>query len=146
MDARPLRMGDIVTEPLKILHIEDDFADAMLLQHGLCDAGGYHVEIEVVRSLFDARFKLKSRTYDLIVIDLRLPDSVDPVDTVRTAEALARGTPILVLTGSARVDAEAIGRHVTLLDKNDVFNGKDPTAGPRLLEKIQEAASDALRL
>ncbi|TRO97049.1 response regulator [Glycocaulis profundi] len=135
-----------MVEPLKILHIEDDFADAMLLNHAMCDAGGYHVEIEVVRSLFDARFKLKSRTYDLIVIDLRLPDSVDPVDTVRTAETLAKGTPILVLTGSARVDAKAIGEHIMLLDKNDYFNTRDTAAPGRLLAKVQEAAEDMLRL
>jgi DNA-binding response OmpR family regulator len=135
-----------MVEPLKILHIEDDFADAMLLNHAMCDAGGYHVEIEVVRSLFDARFKLRSRTYDLIVIDLRLPDSVDPVDTVRTAETLAKGTPILVLTGSARVDAKAIGEHIMLLDKNDYFNTRDTAAPGRLLTKVQEAAEDMLRL
>jgi DNA-binding response OmpR family regulator len=135
-----------MVEPLKILHIEDDFADAMLLNHAMCDAGGYHVEIEVVRSLFDARFKLRSRTYDLIVIDLRLPDSVDPVDTVRTAETLAKGTPILVLTGSARVDAKAIGEHIMLLDKNDYFNTRDTAAPGRLLTTVQEAAEDMLRL
>lgn len=143
---RVSRMGKNMVEPLKILHIEDDFADAMLLNHAMCDAGGYHVEIEVVRSLFDARFKLKSRTYDLIVIDLRLPDSVDPVDTVRTAETLAKGTPILVLTGSARVDAKAIGEHIMLLDKNDYFNTRDTAAPGRLLAKVQEAAEDMLRL
>lgn len=135
-----------MVEPLKILHIEDDFADAMLLQHGLTDAGGYHVEIEVCRSLYDAKFKLKAKTYDLVVIDLRLPDSVDPLDTVRTAEKLANGTPVMVLTGSARVDAEAIGAHILTLDKNDYFNGKDASAGPRLLEKVQEAAGVALHL
>jgi DNA-binding NtrC family response regulator len=139
-------MGKNMVEPLKILHIEDDFADAMLLNHAICDAGGYHVEIEVVRSLFDARFKLKSRSYDLIVIDLRLPDSVDPVDTVRTAETLAKGTPVLVLTGSARVDAKAIGEHIMLLDKNDYFNTRDAEAPGRLLAKVQEAAEDLLRL
>lgn len=134
------------TQTLRVLHVEDDFADAMLLQQALCDAGGYEFELEVVRTLSDAKRKLARRQYDLIIVDLRLPDSIDPSDTVRTAEKIAGRTPVLILTGSARVDAEALGPHLMILDKNEFFNGKDRTASFRLMRKVQDAANDALHL
>ncbi|MGP1275223.1 MAG: response regulator [Caulobacterales bacterium] len=134
------------TQTLRVLHVEDDFADAMLLQQALCDAGGYEFELEVVRTLGDAKRKLAKRQYDLIIVDLRLPDSIDPSDTVRTAEKIARGTPLLILTGSARVDSEALGGHLTILDKNEFFNGKDRTASFRLMRTVQDTANDALHL
>ncbi len=135
-----------MSQTLRVLHVEDDFADAMLLQQALRDAGGYDLELEVVRTLNDAKRKLARRTYDLMIVDLRLPDSVDPADTVRTTERIANGTPVLILTGSARVDAEALGAHLTILDKNEFFNGKDRTASFRLLREVQDAAEDALHL
>lgn len=135
-----------MSEPLRVLHVEDDFADAMLLQHALCDAGGYDVELEVVRTLRDARAKLSRRGYDLIIADLRLPDSRNPNETVELIEEHANGAPILVLTGSAGVDAERVGPHVTLLDKNHFFHGRDEEKSLELMEKVRNAADDALML
>ncbi|WP_421856120.1 response regulator [Oceanicaulis sp.] len=109
-------------QPLSVLHVEDDFADAMLLQHVLCDAGGYDMELQVVRTLRDARFKLSRNSYDLIIADLRLPDSTRPNETVSLLEQQAKGTPILVLSGSAGVDSHGTGDQVKFLDKNDFLN------------------------
>lgn len=131
---------------LRVLHIEDDLADAMLLQHALHDAGAHDIELEVVRSLRDARCKLERAAYDLIILDLRLPDSASPIDTVRTAEKHAGATPMMILTGSAGVDAETVGGHISLLDKNEFFHGKDPGRSHRLIEQVREAADGALRI
>lgn len=109
-------------QSLSVLHVEDDFADAMLLQHALCDAGGYDMELQVVRTLRDARFKLSRKTYDLIIADLRLPDSTQPSETVNLLERQANGTPILVLSGSAGIDLQSSGDQVKFLDKNDFLN------------------------
>lgn len=109
-------------QSLSVLHVEDDFADAMLLQHALCDAGGYDMELQVVRTLRDARFKLSRKTYDLIIADLRLPDSTQPSETVNLLERQAKGTPILVLSGSAGIDLQSSGDQVKFLDKNDFLN------------------------
>ena len=135
-----------MTDNLKVLHIEDDLADAMLLQHALHDGGAFDIEIEVTRTLRDARHKLERSGYDLVILDLRLPDSASPVDTVRTAEKHANGTPLLVLTGSAGVDAETVGPHITLLDKNRCFHGRDRKRSVRLLEQVRDAADDALHI
>ena len=136
---------------MRVLHVEDDFADAMLLQHALCDAGAYDFDLEVVRTLHDARFKLARRRFDLVIADLRLPDSVNPNATVAQLEKHAAGAPILVLTGSAGVDAEKIGPSVTVLDKNAYFHNRDDRKSRALLEKVRSAiegedGADALML
>lgn len=131
---------------LKVLHIEDDFADAMLLQHALHEAGAFDLVLEVVRTLKDARLRLERKSYDLIILDLRLPDSVNPEDTVRTTERAAGQTPILVLTGSARVDASAIGPHIMMLDKNEFFHGRDREKSKDLLKQVRVAVDGALHI
>jgi len=135
-----------MTNPLKVLHIEDDLADAMLLQHALHDGGAFDIEIEVTRTLRDARYKLSRNSYDLIILDLRLPDSASPADTVKTAEKHANGTPLLVLTGSAGVDADTVGPHIKLLDKNEFFHGKKKARSAQLLDQVRDAADDALHI
>ena len=127
-------------QSMRVLHVEDDFADAMLLQHALCDAGAYDFELEVVRTLRDARTKLAKRRFDLIIADLRLPDSPDPNATVAHLEAHAAGAPILVLTGSVGVDADKIGPAVTVLDKNALFHKRDDRKSRALLTQVREAA------
>ena len=135
-----------MTDNLRILHVEDDFADAMLLQQALCDAGAFDLELEVARTLSDAKRKLTHRVYDLILLDLRLPDSIAPTDTLKRVEKSAKGTPILVLTGSASFDADKLNADVTVLDKNAFFDGKRTTEVARLIQSLRDAAGDALRL
>ena len=38
-------------QALSVLHVEDDFADAMLVQHAVCEAGDLDIEFEVARTL-----------------------------------------------------------------------------------------------
>lgn len=126
---------------LNVLHVEDDFADAMLLQQALRDAGGYALTMEVVRTLRDAAFKLRRSAYDLIIADLRLPDSSDPNETVGLLQKHAGEAPILVLSGSVGIDADKIGRDITLLDKNLYFDGRASKRGAELLNRVLEAAT-----
>ncbi|MGY6628837.1 MAG: response regulator [Oceanicaulis sp.] len=130
-----------MSQGLSVLHVEDDFADAMLLQHALCDAGGYALNFEVVRTLRDAAFKLRRRTYDLIIADLRLPDSSDPNETVGILQNDAGEAPILVLSGSIGIDAGKIGAEITLLDKNLYFDGRGSKRGAELLNRVMDAAT-----
>lgn len=125
---------------LRVLYIEDDLADAMLLQHAVHDAGADDIDLEVVRTLHEARHKLGRKTYDLVVLDLRLPDSADPSDTVKTAQKHAGDTPLVVLTGSAGVDAETVGPDIQLLDKNKFFHGTGTTKNLRLVQHLRAAS------
>ena len=126
---------------LNVLHVEDDFADAMLLQQALRDAGAYALNFEVVRTLRDAGFKLRRREYDLIIADLRLPDSSDPNETVGLLQNDAGEAPILVLSGSIGIDAGKIGAEITLLDKNLYFDGRGSKRGAELLNRVMVAAT-----
>lgn len=132
----------------RVLHVEDDFADAMLFQHALCEAGAYDYEIIVVRSLHDAAAKLAKRKFDLVIADLRLPDSRDPNATVRALQKSAGDTPIVVLTGSAGVDAEQFfeageRQDITVLDKNTYFHARSEDRHKALLGKIRGAVAQA---
>ncbi|MGJ3232066.1 MAG: response regulator [Oceanicaulis sp.] len=129
-----------MTREMSVLHVEDDFADAMLFQHALHDAGALNVEMEVARTLRDARLKLDRKRFDLIIADLRLPDSRDPNETVSMLERHAGGSPILVLTGSAGVDEERLKPRITVLDKNAFFHNRDDRKSRALFAKVLDAS------
>ncbi|MCW5725490.1 MAG: response regulator [Maricaulaceae bacterium] len=106
---------------LKVLHVEDDFADALLVQNAVCEAGDFDIAFTVARTLKEARRRLKSGIYDLVLLDLRLPDSLNPKETIGAVTALSGDIPVLVLSGSTRIDAEALPDGVKWLDKNEHF-------------------------
>lgn len=116
---------------LRVLHVEDDFADALLVQNAVCESGDFDIGFEVARDLRDARKKLKRQSYDLVLLDLRLPDSINPEDTLTTMQGLCPDTPIVILSGSVRVDRTTIPDGVPLLDKNEHLSGRHmPDARP----------------
>jgi CheY-like chemotaxis protein len=111
-------MGD---QALRVLHVEDDFADAMLVQHAVCEAGDFGISFEVVRTLREAKLRMQAGGFDLILLDLRLPDSVHPTETLEVARNCAGDTPVLVLSGSMAVDRDHLGDEIASLDKNASF-------------------------
>ena len=124
---------------LKVLHIEDDFGDAMLLQHALYDADAIDLSLEVVRTLREARVKLAKQNFDLIIADLRLPDSSDPKSTLAQLRREAPSTPTLVLTGTIGVDAEKLGVDVPVLDKNNFFHRRTDEKTQALVTQVRGA-------
>ncbi len=91
--------------PVKILLVEDSSSDAALLcecltQNGLGDFAFQHTE-----TLTDALALLRSTPFDLLLLDLSLPDSTGP-DTYLRARSAAPHLPIVVLTG---VQNEEVG-------------------------------------
>lgn len=127
---------------LNVLHVEDDFADALLVQNNVFESGDYDIGFEVVRDLRDARRKLKNKRYDLVLLDLRLPDSINPDDTLTTMQGLCPSTPIVVLCGSMRVDSGAISSEVNQLDKNEYLCGRTAGQQQSLAQILRMSASD----
>lgn len=125
---------------LRVLHVEDDFADALLVQHAVCEAGDLDITFEVARTLKDAKRCMARNNYDLILLDLRLPDSVHPADTVETTRACAGNTPMLILSGSTSVDASQLPEDVACLDKNESFRASCGDVPIHLAHMIREAA------
>ena len=131
----------MTNQSLRVLHVEDDFADALLVQHALCEAGEFDINIEVASTLKEARRKLISQNFDLILLDLRLPDSMNPIDTLESTRCCCGDTPLLVLSGSIGVDGDCLPDNVIRIDKNKSFRNMSGSAPNRLAATIRQTAT-----
>ncbi|MEB3159973.1 MAG: response regulator, partial [Synechocystis sp.] len=83
---------------LHILLIEDNAAEARLLQEILKGATKATFEFCHVKRLTEALIKLKDQdNFDIILLDLTLPDS-QGLDSLPKLQQLPRSLPIVVLT------------------------------------------------
>jgi serine phosphatase RsbU (regulator of sigma subunit) len=89
--------GSAVGRPFSVLLVEDDRADAVLVEELIVDSGA---DIQVVwsPSIQDAERRLKASRPDCILLDLNLPDAdgIKALDQVAKQDATM---PIVVLTG-----------------------------------------------
>jgi len=90
---------------VKILLVEDSPSDAALLQESLTQNRLGEFEFTHVECWAEAAAQLKERPFDVLLLDLSLPDS-DGRETFVRARAEAPQLPIVVLTGVAD---EAVG-------------------------------------
>ena len=88
----------------RILLIEDNPGDARLLREMLKEEGAKGIELTQVSAMKDAEEKLATLAFDVILLDLGLPDA-DGLGAVRRAHAAAPHVPVVVLTG---LDDEAL--------------------------------------
>jgi len=127
---------------LRVLHVEDDFADAILVQNACCEAGDFEIEFEVARTLKDAKRKLGQGFYNLVLLDLRLPDSLNPSHTLETTMSACGETPVMVLTGSMTVDLGHLPSDIPSFDKNASLSCMDGRPPVHLAGLIREAAEN----
>ncbi len=85
--------------PIAVLLVEDNPGDARLLREELADAAGDEFRVTHVGRLSDALRSVGEARYDVILLDLSLPDS-EPSETVRRLHDGEPGAPIVVLTGT----------------------------------------------
>ncbi len=86
------------TTPIKILLIEDNLGDARLIEIMLRDAGTQPYEVTSTDTFQKGIELLKQSAYDLVLLDLSLPDSFG-IDTITNANLSVPYVPIIVLTG-----------------------------------------------
>lgn len=86
-----------VPNSLKILVVEDDAGDVLLLKEALKHAYS-DFEFWHVRTVMEAYDLLQKRRPDVVILDLSLPDGVG-VEVVHKMHACAMQIPIVVLTG-----------------------------------------------
>jgi len=84
---------------IRLLLVEDNAADARVVERHLKDAGLNNVTSDWVQTAADAIERLEKVEYDLILLDLGLPDA-SGLQALRALRAVADLTPIIVLTGS----------------------------------------------
>jgi PAS domain S-box-containing protein len=87
------------TDPIRILLVEDSPTDADLLRQTLSPASVDRFELTWVERLEEALARLRQQSFDVLLLDLSLPDSSGP-ETFRRARNAAPELPIVVLTGS----------------------------------------------
>jgi PAS domain S-box-containing protein len=79
--------------------VEDNEADARVVERHLKDAGLNQVTSDGVQTAAAAAERLQTVEYDLVLLELGLPDATG-LQALRARRAVADLTPIIVLTGS----------------------------------------------
>jgi diguanylate cyclase (GGDEF)-like protein/PAS domain S-box-containing protein len=89
----------MISKALKLLLlVEDNPGDARLLREMLNEAGAHKTEMTQVESMGEAERHLAAALFDIILLDLGLPDA-QGLEAVRRARAIAPRVPLVVLTG-----------------------------------------------
>lgn len=89
--------------PVNVLLIEDNKADAALVQRRLKGATHLAFKVDAVEWLSSGLTALQNRDYDVILLDLTLPDSTG-IDTVIAVVRQAPNIPVIVLSGHEDLD------------------------------------------
>jgi len=115
---------------IKILLIEDNPEDAYLIEEHLEEFANFSYEFKNVRTLNEALSVLKEQPYDVVLLDLGLPDS-DGVNTYLSVHNKNPLVPIIILTG---LNDGKVGSYALKAGAHD-FLVKGKTEG-RLLQII----------
>ena len=111
-----------------ILAIEDDWTVRTVLEHALASAGH---DVEVVSGVVDGRRRLSDARYDVILLDLNLPDGngLDFLRDIRREHG--NEVSVLVLSGMRQEDAVVQGLQ---LGADDYVT--KPFSPPELLARV----------
>ncbi|MEO0442853.1 MAG: GGDEF domain-containing response regulator, partial [Pseudomonadota bacterium] len=83
---------------VSILHVEDSKADYLFIDEQLRGNIRFNYRVENANCLASAESKLANKDYDIMFLDLSLPDS-SGIDTLQTIRQNHPNIPIIVLTG-----------------------------------------------
>ncbi len=94
---------------IKILLIEDNPGDAYLIEEHLGEFANFSYEFKNVGTLNEVLSILKEQPYDVILLDLGLPDS-DGVNTYLSVHNKNPLVPIIILTGlnDGKIESHAL--------------------------------------
>ena len=120
-------------EHIQILLFEDNSADADLVNEYL-ELSNLSFDILLVKRLADGLQALKDRAFDLLLLDLSLPDS-SGMDTLKAVSAVAEDEVIIVLTGA---DDEQLSLEALQAGAQD-YLFKDRLSGEVLRRSIRYA-------
>ena len=107
-------------KPIEILLFEDNLGDAGLIEEMLEESEGVYL-LKVVETLEEGLVLLKDHFFDVILLDLGLPDS-DGIDTLIDVHKISTKTPIIVLTG---LNNEEIGIFAVKIGAQDYLIKKE---------------------
>jgi pilus assembly protein CpaE len=123
-------------EVLKVLLVEDNPVSAQLAKAMLGHIDASAFDVQTAGSLMDALDLLGNGGFDVILLDLSLPDS-DGIGTLTTIRVHAPHIPVLVLTGS---DNEALANSALQHGAQD-YLVKGQFDGPSLARALRYAVT-----
>src|SRR5690606_24712263 len=83
---------------MRVLLIEDNPGDALLIREMLRDARDIDLALQICTTLADGLQELSERRFDVILLDIDLPDS-HGMETVSRLLSRHPANPVVVLTG-----------------------------------------------
>ena len=128
-------------QTIRILLVEDNEADVHLVEAFLDQSLGAAFVLNHVGRLSDGLNRLKREVFDIVLLDLHLPDSTG-LDTFRAVYAQASRVPIVVLSG---IEDEADARAAVRAGADD-YLVKGKTDGYLLARSLQFSIERAARL
>src|SRR5580692_11585961 len=84
---------------IRLLLVEDNPGDAQLLTEELLSLPSQYFEITHVESFSEALKRLRLPAYDIVFLDLNLPDSFG-LETLERFQGQPHHLPVIVLTGT----------------------------------------------
>jgi len=124
--------GGAHDQPMRVLLIEDDEGDALIVEDELAESGA-PISVRRGRTLAEAR-ALGFAGFDCVLLDLNLPDA-SGLDALRAVRAAAPDLAVLVLTG---LDDERRGIEAVAAGAQD-YLVKGGTSGPVLHRSLRYA-------
>ncbi len=119
---------------MDVLLIEDTTSDAVLIRAHLERAAGKSIRVVHAWRLADGIAELEQRSFDVVLLDLGLPDS-NGLDGLRLIKTVGRDVPVIVLTGDT---SEAQAFDAVKHGAQDYLN-KDQLSGPVLARSLHYA-------
>jgi len=96
-DANPAEM---IPRRIRLLLVEDDKVDASLVQLALQHVAGVAFDVAIVATASAAVDQLANGGFDIVLLDLSLPDS-SGLDTIHRLQDYLPAIPVIVLTGNS---------------------------------------------
>jgi len=94
---RAREISEISDTPIKVLLVEGDARGLAALEHAFAATGHTRFDVEWVRRLDDALERISRGGVDVVLLDLKLPDS-EGLTTFHRMNAFAPDVPLVVLT------------------------------------------------
>ncbi|MEX3896246.1 ATP-binding protein [Paraburkholderia sp. BR10954] len=95
-----------IDHEIHILLIEDSATDALLIDRVLEDVVEFKYHVARTESMAEGVARARTANFDLVILDLGLPDAKGGLDTFRKFQQMVPDMPVLVLTG---LDDNSVG-------------------------------------